>query len=94
MPAYIIGHITINDPAKWAEYCGKVPATIAAWGGELVFRGKTVAVLNGTHAHTDTVVARFPDAAALRGWHDCPEYQALVPLRDAGADVVLISYDA
>lgn len=94
MPAYIIGHITVKDPAKWAEYCSKVPATFAAWSGELVFRGKTMAVLNGTHGHTDTVVARFPDRTALTGWHDSPAYQALIPLRDAGADVTLIAYES
>lgn len=94
MPAYIIGHITIKDPAKWAEYCSKVPATFSARGGELVFRGKKNAVLNGTHGHNDTVVARFPDRTALDGWHNSPEYQALIPLRDAGADVTLIGYDA
>ncbi|WP_420472853.1 DUF1330 domain-containing protein [Noviherbaspirillum sp. ST9] len=94
MPAYIIGHITIRDAAKWDEYRGKVGATIAAWGGELVFRGKKLKVLNGIHTHTDTVVARFPDEAALLGWHDSPEYQALVPIRDAGADVTLVCYEA
>jgi uncharacterized protein (DUF1330 family) len=94
MPAYIIGHISIKDAAKWAEYCSRVPATIAAWNGELVFRGKRIAVLNGEHPHTDTVVARFPDAAAVASWHDSPAYQALIPLREAAADVALISYDA
>jgi uncharacterized protein (DUF1330 family) len=94
MPAFIIGHITIKDAAKWAEYRDKVGATITAWGGELVFRGKLLKTLNGTHAHTDTVVARFPDNTALLGWHDSPEYQALIPIRDAGADVTLVSYDA
>jgi len=93
MPAYIIGHITIKDAARWAEYRDKVGATITAWGGELVFRGKQLKILNGTHTHTDTVVARFPDAAALLGWHDSPEYQALIPIRDAGADVTLVSYE-
>lgn len=94
MPAYIIGHISIKDPAKWSAYCSKVPATFAAWGGELVFRGKKLTVLNGVHPHTDTVVARFPDTAALSGWHDSAEYQALVPLRDAGADVTLVAYES
>jgi len=94
MPAYIIGHISIKDPAKWAEYLEQVPVTIAQWGGELVFRGKRIKVLNGAHTHSDTVVARFPDKASLTAWHDSPEYQALIPLRDAGADVTLIGYDS
>ncbi|HYD97469.1 MAG TPA: DUF1330 domain-containing protein [Noviherbaspirillum sp.] len=94
MPAYIIGHITIKDAAQWAAYRDQVGATIAAWGGELVFRGRKTGVLNGAHAHTDTVVARFPDSAALKRWHDSPAYQALIPIRDAGADVTLIAYES
>ena len=94
MPAYIIGHITIKDATQWASYREQVGATIAAWGGELVFRGRKIRVLNGDHAPTDTVVARFSDSAALQGWHDSPEYQALIPIRDAGADVKLIAYES
>ena len=35
-PAYVIGHITVKDEAKWAEYRSQVPATLAPWGAELV----------------------------------------------------------
>jgi uncharacterized protein (DUF1330 family) len=39
-------------------------------------------------------VVEFPDLAALRRWHESPEYQALVPLREAGARVSLAAYEA
>ncbi len=91
---YVIGHITVKDPAKWAEYRAAVPATLAPWRAELVFRGERQAVLGGSHAHTDTVVIRFPDAAAVDGWFNSPAYQALIPLRLQAADVDLISYRA
>lgn len=91
---YVIGHITIKDPAKWAEYRAAVPATLAPWPAELVFRGERRAVLGGNHPHTDTVVIRFADAAAVDGWFNSPAYQALIPLRLQAADVDLISYRA
>ena len=91
---YVIGHITIKNPALWAEYRAGVPATLAPWQAELVFRGERRAVLGGTHSHTDTVVIRFPDAAAVDGWFNSAAYQALIPLRMAAADVDLISYRA
>ena len=91
--AVLIGHITVRDPEKWAEYRSRVPETLKPWGGELVFRGRRVAVLSGEHAHADTVVIRFPDPAALTAWHGSPAYQALVPLREQAADVVLIAYE-
>ncbi|HEY9281523.1 MAG TPA: DUF1330 domain-containing protein [Eoetvoesiella sp.] len=91
--AYIIGHITVKDPERWAEYCSKVPATVAPWGASLVFRGEGAQVLDGTHAYTDTVVIRFPNRSAINNWHESAAYQALVPIRKQAADVVIISYD-
>ena len=91
-PAYVIGHITVKNAEKWAEYRGKVPATLAPWGAELMFRGSRLAVWSGEHAHADTVVIRFPDAEAAAGWFSSPAYQALIPLREEAADVVLIAY--
>jgi uncharacterized protein (DUF1330 family) len=91
--AYVVGHITVKDSAKWDEYRRQVPDTLAPWGAELVFRGQTAQVLAGEHAHTDIVVIRFPDRAAADGWHASAAYQALVPLRRQAAEVVLLSYD-
>lgn len=91
--AFVIGQITIRDPAKWAAYRDAVPATLLPWGAQLLVRGKRFAVLSGAHAHGDTVVIRFPDRAAVEGWHASPAYQALIPLRQEAADVVLIGYE-
>lgn len=91
--AFIIGHISIKDPVKWAEYRDKVPATLAPWGGELVFRGKRLDVLAGEHRHSDVVVIRFPDREAVRRWFSSAAYQALIPLREAAAEVDLVSYE-
>lgn len=91
--AYIVGHITVKNPEKWAEYRSQVPGTLAPWGAELVFRGNLVAVLAGENPHADIVVIRFPDIAAVNGWHSSPAYQALLPLRAEAADMVLLSYE-
>jgi uncharacterized protein (DUF1330 family) len=93
MSAYVIGHITVKNADKWAEYRQQVPATLDPWGGRLVLRGRLAAVLAGEHNHTDTVVIQFADQSALRGWYDSPAYQCLIPLRTEAADIVLISYD-
>ena len=90
--AYVIGHITVKDAAKWAEYRTRVPATLAPWQAELVFRGERMGVLGGEHRHSDTVVIRFPSAEAVDAWFQSDAYQALIPLRLAAADVDLISF--
>ena len=94
MSAHVIGHITVKDFDKWAQYRASVPATLVPWGGEVVMRGRCVEVLCGEHAHTDVVVIRFPDAAAADGWYRSPAYQALIPLRVQAADMLLIHCDA
>ncbi len=92
MSACVIGHITVRNADKWAQYRAQVPATLAQWGAELLFRGKVESVLAGSHPHTDTVVIRFPDAAAVDAWYNSPAYQALIPLRRQAADLVLVSF--
>lgn len=91
--AYVIGHITIKDTEKWATYRGAVPATLAPWGAELVLRGKRFAILAGEHPHADVVVISFPDPEAVTRWHSSAAYQALIPLRQQAADVVLLAYE-
>ncbi len=92
--AYVIGHIVIKDAAKWAEYRDKVPATLTEWRGELVLRGRRVSVFTGEHPYTDTVVIRFPNSAAAESWYGSQAYQALIPLRDQAAEVVIVHYQS
>lgn len=93
MSAYVIGHISVKDEERWAEYRAGVPATLREWGGELVLRGVRRAVLGGAHHHTDTVVLRFASVDDAMRWHACAAYQALIPLRRAAADVDLVVFE-
>jgi len=92
MSACVIGHITVKDEQKWAQYRAQVPATLAPWGAELLFRGQRADILAGNHAHLDTVVIRFPDADSVDAWYNSPEYQALIPLRQQAADLDLVVF--
>ena len=42
---------------------------------------------------TTTWWIRFPSQEAADGWHSSPSYQALIPLRQQAADVVLLTYE-
>src|SRR5262245_4479081 len=33
--AYVIGHITVKDAERWAEYRSRVPATLEPWRAEV-----------------------------------------------------------
>ena len=91
--AYLIGHIRVQDPEAWARYRAQVPATLAPWGAELVFRGTRTETFAGDDGPPDLVIIRFPDAAAARGWHGSAAYQALIPLRRQAAEMGLTLYE-
>ncbi|MBK6005009.1 DUF1330 domain-containing protein [Ramlibacter ginsenosidimutans] len=91
--AFLVGNITVKNPQKWADYTRQVPGTLAPWGAELVFRGKQVAAFAGGSPHADIVVIRFPHVAAVNGWFASAAYQALIPLRQQAAEVVLLCYE-
>jgi uncharacterized protein (DUF1330 family) len=94
MGACVIGHITVRAPDKWSEYRSKVPPTLVQWGGEVIFRGRRVKVFSGEHSHIDTVVILFPDANSAAGWYGSEAYQALIPIREQAADIVLVSFES
>jgi uncharacterized protein (DUF1330 family) len=90
--AYVVGQMTVKHPEKWAQYRSQVLATLLPFGGELVFRGEQVQSFSGVNPHPDIVVIRFPSLGDAQGWHGSAAYQALIPLRQEAADVVLITY--
>jgi len=92
--AYVVGQMTVKNPEKWAQYRSQVLATLQPFGGELVFRGQQAQSFSGINPHPDIVVIRFPSLADAEGWHGSEAYQALIPLRQEGADVILTTYSA
>lgn len=94
MSCYVIGCIQVRDSDKWQEYVSQVGATFSPFGGEVVFRGDSARVLDGTLDAGQVVCIRFADQDAALRWYGSAEYQRLIPVRNAAADVVLISYDS
>ena len=92
MTAYCVGQIRVKDAKAWEQYRGRVGATIAQYGGEVIFRGVLEQAFSGAADHGSVVALRFDSVNAAKRWHDSPEYQALIPLRDEGAEVTLVLY--
>lgn len=89
---WVVGRANVLDEGKWEQYRSAVPETLAPWGGEIMVRGEVSEVLVGQTDYQQTVVIRFPDAASVAGWFQSDSYQALVPLREAAAQLQLVSY--
>lgn len=92
MPAFIVGTIRVTDAEAWQGYVQRVGATFAQYGGRVLLRGGIARELAGRPHGDRVVVAEFADLDELLRWHESPEYQSLIALRDAGAEVVLTAY--
>ena len=93
MSALMISTITVKDPAKFQDYMVKTQDVARPFGAELVFRGKLDRQLSGQGSHQLAVVVSFPSAERLNAWFDSPEYQSLIPLREAAAEMMMTGYE-
>ena len=94
MAAYLVGHITVNDNELWQEYVSGVQESLEPFESKIIFRGQLAEVLAGQHEYDLVVVIEFPDQSTLNNWYGSVKYQALIPLRDRAANIVLTTYQA
>ena len=85
---YWIAMIDITDAEKYGEYTSKNGAVFEAYGARFVIRGGQNEARSG-HGFQRHVVLEFASFARAKACYDSPEYQAIVPIRDAGANVTL-----
>jgi len=93
MAAIFVATMKVKDGKKMGEYGAGARASIKQYGGEMVFRANKREVLVGSSDVDAVVVARFENIDALNAWHNSPEYQAIIPLRNEAVDMVLVSYE-
>jgi len=91
VPAHLIAIARIKDPEKHQEYVTLSGPLIKAAGGELLAAGPVAETLVGTSDASALAAIRFPDAQALQDWYDSDAYQALVPIRDAAAEMTFLT---
>ena len=94
MASYLVGHITVKDGELWQKYVSGVQESLLPFDSKVIFRGKLASVLAGKHEHDLVVVIEFPDQSTLDNWYSSEKYQALIPLRDKAANVVIMAYEA
>ncbi len=92
MSAICVGHIRVKDAETWEQYRSRVGATITQYGGTILFRGQQERLFSGEMSHEKIVALQFDNLDAANRWHDSPEYQALIAIRERAADVTLVLY--
>ena len=86
MAAYVIFDVPPGgDLEKMRPYREKAFDTLIPYGGKAIVRTDDIDIreVRPDKGWTPTrlLIIEFPTLAAARAWYDCPEYQALLPLR-------------
>jgi uncharacterized protein (DUF1330 family) len=89
MKGYVIANVEVNDPVAYEAYRSQTQAIIDQYGGRILVRGGAVHVREGDPGLSRLVVLEFPSVEAATTFYDSPEYQAIVPIRQAHADSTL-----
>jgi uncharacterized protein (DUF1330 family) len=90
LAVYVVVNVRVTDPARYEEYRGKVPATIARYGGRYLARGGAVEALEGDWQPERLVVLEFESMERFREWYDSPDYAPLKQLRQEAAATQLV----
>lgn len=93
MAAYVIADLEVTDPARFAEYRQRVPATLAAYGGRFLVRGGEHEVAEGNWRPRRLVVLEFPSLAQARRWYESEEYREPKTMRLAASNTNLVFVD-
>ncbi len=83
---YWIVSITVTDEAPYQKYVAANAAIFASWGARFVVRGGAYEVAQGS-AGQRQVVLEFDSYQRARDCYGSPEYQDILKLLLAGADI-------
>lgn len=89
MPScYVVVLAKIKNPEKLAEYSKAASPIVAKYEGKFVTRAPIVESLTQNSDFDRFVMIEFPNPDIPRTWYQSPEYQALIPLREEGAEMI------
>ena len=89
MKGYVVANIEVSDPVAYEAYRSQTGAIIAQYGGRALIRGGAIEVREGDPGLSRLVILEFDSVEAASTFYDSPEYQAIVPIRQAHAESTL-----
>jgi uncharacterized protein (DUF1330 family) len=89
MKGYVIANVSVEDAPAYEGYRSRTAAIIAQYGGRFLVRGGAVEVREGEPGIHRLVILEFSSMEAARTFYDSPEYQAILPIRQANAESTL-----
>jgi uncharacterized protein (DUF1330 family) len=86
MKGYVVANVAVNDPVAYEAYRSQTGAIIAQYGGRALVKGGALQVREGDPGLSRLVILEFPSVQAAAAFYDSPEYQAILPIRQAHAE--------
>lgn len=91
MPAYLIARVKVNDPEAYDRYRAQTPDAVARFGGRFLARGGRNELLEGDSTELNRVVLiEFASYEQAQAFYHSPDYQKILPLRQAAARSELV----
>ena len=88
---YWIAHVKVTNPDKYKEYVSRNGVAFEKFGGQFVVRGGAAERRAGDGGGRDRhIVLEFESLAQAKACYESAEYQEIIPIRDAGADVEMV----
>ena len=91
---YVIVTLVVKDQEKLADYLAVGGPAVTKHDGRAFAGGPQTQVLQQPHGMTKGVVLEFPSADHVTAWLEDPELADVHALREAAADVTMLSLPA
>ena len=85
MSAYLLLQVDIADSEAYKAYATETPRIIQQYGGRFIVRGGDPEALEGELPASRVVLVEFDDRAAVQRFYRSPEYQRVLPFRQAAS---------
>ena len=92
MSVYMIIDSKVKDGGKYRQYIDQVSSIVIKYGGRYHVRGGEIKSL-GTWKPERIILIEFPTEDHIQRWLASPEYIAIAPLREEGAETQAIIID-
>lgn len=93
MAVFLIAQAKINCAQSWSEYGQKAQKTLVNVGAKVIAKGTEGGLIQGVFSPSSAVIIEFESKSALNNWYSSEEYQELIPIRDAAAEVLFTTFD-
>ena len=82
---YFLSEVDATNPTAYEAYRTRVLPTVEKFGGRFLVRGGDPKAIEGGGFASRVIIIEFDNPEQASAWYHCPEYQALVPIRQANS---------